>query len=211
MAAAVVFIDESGLPLLTMKRLGQMLEVESMSLYRYVPDKSHLLDAVAETIVDEISVDPAVFHEPTNGWQHFLRHLAHGVRRMALRHPNAFPLLASHPPGASGLRAPLRNLYWAEAVMAGLTAEGFSDEIAMATYRAFSRFLLGHLLQEVAPRSDVMNHYLLDDLDAMQDRNRRSAFPTLARLQRGPSHSNASIEFDASLEGLLSLIALQRS
>ncbi len=38
--AAIAFIDESGLPGLSMRRLGDMLGVEAMSLYRYVPGGS---------------------------------------------------------------------------------------------------------------------------------------------------------------------------
>jgi AcrR family transcriptional regulator len=49
---ALAFIDDQGLPGLSMRRLGTMLRVEAMALYRYVPGREQLLDAVVERIVD---------------------------------------------------------------------------------------------------------------------------------------------------------------
>ena len=46
--AAVAFIDAEGLAGLTMRRLGATLDVEAMSLYRYVPGREELLDAVVD-------------------------------------------------------------------------------------------------------------------------------------------------------------------
>jgi len=50
--AALEFIDANGLPGLTMRRLGEQLGVEAMALYRYVPSKEDLLDAVVEHVED---------------------------------------------------------------------------------------------------------------------------------------------------------------
>ena len=127
-AAAISFIDEHGLPGLTMRRLGAILGVEAMSLYRYVPGRESLLDAVVESIVEEMAVDDDVIDSPRDGWQDFLQRLAHGIRRVALTHPRAFPLVASRPPEAPWLRPPLRTLRWVERFLDALIAEGFSDD-----------------------------------------------------------------------------------
>ena len=87
--------------------------------------------------------DEEIKQPPVDGWQDFLQRLAHGVRRVALAHPKAFPLVASRPPEAPWLRPPLRSLDWVEAFLRGLTDEGFTDEAAVAAYRAFTSFLLG--------------------------------------------------------------------
>ena len=126
------------------------LGVEGMSLYRYVPGREALLDGIVESIIDEMYLDEDVLHKPEHGWQDFLQRFAHGVRRIALSHPRAFPLVASRPPEAPWLRPPLRSLRWVEAFLDGLTSEGFSDEAAVAAYRGFTSFLLGHLLLEVS-------------------------------------------------------------
>ena len=88
---AVRFIDDKGLRELTMRRLGAELGVEAMSLYRYVPGREALLDGVVETVIAEMYDDPDVVTVPRDGWQDFLQRLAHGVRRVALTHPAAFP------------------------------------------------------------------------------------------------------------------------
>ncbi len=45
----------------------------------------------------------------------------------------------------------MRSLRWVESCLAALTSNGFFDEAAMAAYRAYTSFLLDHLLLEVAP------------------------------------------------------------
>src|SRR3954471_14661957 len=148
--AAIAFIDEFGLPGLSMRRLGSILGVEAMSLYRYVPGRENLLDGVVEVVIEAMRHDEDVLDRPRDGWQDFLQRLAHGVRRVALAHPKAFPLVASRPAEAPWLRPPLRSLTWVEAFLDGLGEEGFDDDAAVAAYRAFTSFLLGHLLLEVA-------------------------------------------------------------
>ncbi len=84
--------------------------------------------------------------------------MAHCVRRLALAHPKAFPLIASRPVEAPWLRPPLRSLRWVETFLDGLIGEGFSDTAAVGAYRAFTSFLLGHLLLEVSPSARTWGH-----------------------------------------------------
>lgn len=206
--AAVVFIDDQGLPGLSMRRLGTVLGVEAMSLYRHVSGREQLLDAVVERIVDEMTADPDVLDTPRDGWQDFLQRLAHGIRRVALAHPKAFPLVASRPAEAPWLRPPLRSLRWVELFLEGLRAEGFSDTAAVEAYRAFTGFLLGHLLLEVASYGAD-----LGPLDVVEDEVDRSLtpYPNVWRL-RGPlREDHSAVEFEDSLENLLQRLALIRT
>ena len=68
-AAAVEFIETDGLASLTMRRLGERLGVEAMSLYRYVPGKEDLLDAVVESLVMQMDWDGEVLASPRDGWR----------------------------------------------------------------------------------------------------------------------------------------------
>lgn len=206
--AAVTFIDEHGLPGLSMRRLGTALGVEAMSLYRYVPGREQLLDAVVECIVDDMEHDPDVLDHPEAGWQDYLQRLAHGIRRVALTHPKAFPLVASRPAEAPWLRPPLRSLRWVEAFLDGLTAEGFSDAAAVEAYRAFTSFLLGHLLLEVAVLGADLGP--LDVLEEDGDTSLAS-FPSIQRLREPLREDHSAIEFEDSLESLLQRLALIRS
>jgi AcrR family transcriptional regulator len=205
--AAIEFIDREGLPGLSMRRLGGLLGVEAMSLYRYVPGRENLLDAVVETILDEMHDDADVLPEPRDGWQDFLQRLAHGIRRVALAHPKSFPLVASRPTEAPWLRPPLRSLRWVEAFLDGLLAEGFSDDAVVAAYRAFTSFLLGHLLLEVAALgADVGPLDVLDDGESLP--TEPTAHPTVTRLGDALAENHSALEFEIALEDLLNRIAL---
>lgn len=207
--AAVTFIDDHGLPGLSMRRLGTLLGVEAMSLYRYVPGREQLLDAVVDRIVGEMDVDPEVLAGPEHGWQDYLQRFAHGVRRVALAHPNAFPLVASRPAEAPWLRPPLRSLAWVEAFLDGLAREGFSDQAAIEAYRAFTSFLLGHLLLEVGALGAD-----LGPLDVVEEEDADTSlahFPNIRRLAGPLRENHASIEFEDSLENLLQRLALIRT
>src|SRR3954463_6276754 len=107
-ATAIAFVDANGLTALTMRRLGQELGVEAMSLYRYVNGREDLLEGVVDRLVDQIRVEPGTRMEPEDGWQAFLQWMAHSVRRLALQHPAVFPLVATRHPAAPWLRPPLR-------------------------------------------------------------------------------------------------------
>jgi AcrR family transcriptional regulator len=208
--AAIAFIDEAGLASLTMRRLGGRLGVEAMSLYRYVPGRENLLDAVVGAVMDRMSSDPEVLREPRDGWQDFLQRLAHGVRRVALAHPKVFPLVASRPPEAPWLRPPLRSLDWVERFLDALVREGFSDDAAVGAYRAFTSFLLGHLLLESAVHGGDVGP--LDVVEGGEDLpTSLGDYPTVARFRRALSEDHSAVEFEESLENLLDRIALIRT
>ncbi len=209
-AKAVEYIDEFGLAGLSMRRLGSMLGVEAMSLYRYVPGRENLLDAVVDSILVEMENDPEILSAPRDGWQDFLIRLAHGVRRVALSHPKAFPLVASRPVEAPWLRPPLRSMAWVEAFLDGLISEGFDDDSAAGAYRAFTSFLLGHLLLEVSALGADVGP--LDVADDGEDRNQRdTTFPTVERLRDALSEDHSALEFEEALESLVNRIALIQS
>lgn len=204
-AEALVFLEEVGPSGLTMRRLGQRLGVEAMSLYRYVPGKEDLLDAVVESLVNGMYADPEVIDAPRDGWQDFLQRLAHGVRRIALDHVQAFPLVASRPPEAPWLRPPLRSLDWVETFLSGLRQEGFSERAAVAAYRAFTSFLLGSLLLEVAGRGADIGP--LDTLDDGSDEDTRlTDYPHVRAMAADLAEDHSATEFEEALEHLLDRI-----
>jgi len=207
LTAAIAFIDEHGLSALTMRRLGATLGVEAMALYRYVPGREDLLDGVVdrvvETLFDKDDGDD-IYVEDHNGWQDYLMRLGHGVRRIALAHPSVFPLVASRPPAAPWVRPPLRSLRMVESFLGTLTEAGFSDQAAVAAYRAYSSFLLGHLLLEVTQIGAQVS--LLDQPEGdpeAQANTDMSQFPTLLRSEPLLSRDKSAGEFEEALENLL--------
>ncbi len=203
LAAGLEFIDQHGLEALTMRRMGAHLGVEGMALYRHVTGREDLLDGVVDLVVDELYGDPEVYLAPQHGWQDYLQRLAHGVRRMAIAHPALFPLIATRPPAAPWIRPPLRSLRWLESFLDALTTHGFSDGAAVAAYRAYTSFLLGHLLLEVSQRGVPISP--LDDPEAtphVEDRS-LAAYPLVRRFSPLLSEDESTAEFEESLENLL--------
>jgi AcrR family transcriptional regulator len=205
--AAVAFVDENGLRGLTMRRLGSELGVEAMSLYRYVAGREELLDGIVEKVLAEMAEDSEIRDAPTDGWQDFLQRLAHGFRRVALAHPGVFPLLAARPPEAPWIRPPLRDLQWVERFLNGLLGAGFSDETAVGAYRAFTSFLLGHLLLEVSTKGADVGP--LDILDPGTDPSPGlDDYPHVERLSKALGEDHSATEFEESLENLLDRLQL---
>src|SRR5262245_15135017 len=85
-AVAIRLADREGTAALTMDRIGAELGVAAMSLYNHVANKEALLDALAETLLREITVPPAA------GWETLVREGFQSVRHVAHRHPALFPL-----------------------------------------------------------------------------------------------------------------------
>jgi hypothetical protein len=126
--------------------------------------------------------------------------VAHCVRRSALAHPNVFPLVATRPPEAPWIRPPLRSLRWVEAFLFSLRQQGFTQDEAVYTYRAFTSFLLGHLLLEVAA---------LTPQPAQAAKEQPSStlhleeYPNLRELRGKLAENAAAQEFEESLDNLL--------
>jgi len=199
--AALTLLDESGLSAVTMRAVAQRLDVEAMSLYRYVASRDRMLDAVIDEVVDELADDPAVELSPTVGWEDWLTGMAHGVRRYSRKHPRAFPLIATHPSSAPWLNPPLRSQRWVEALLAGLVGAGFDDRETLFAYRVFNTFLLGYLLLETTA-------LVSPGIEASGGASPATAadFPTLARLAAELAEDAWDREFDSGVQAMLARI-----
>jgi AcrR family transcriptional regulator len=210
LSAAVEFIDREGLPALTMRRLGKDLGVEAMALYRYVPSREELLDGIVETVLDALHHDPEVHLHAEHGWQDYLQRLAHGIRRIALAHPAVFPLVATRPPDAPWIRPPLRSLPWLESFFTVLTEHGFGNEAAVVAYRAYTTFLLGHLLLEVTHQGVVLTteEEAEAPVGADSDGMGLEKYPHLRELESMLDQDETVTEFEEALESLLDRLDL---
>jgi AcrR family transcriptional regulator len=207
---AIRFIDRNGLSALSMRRLAKELGVEAMSLYRHVNGREDLLEGVVDRMVAQLQLRPDRQQlGPADGWQSYLQWLAHGVRSLARQHPNAFPLIATRHPAAPWLRPPLRSLDVVEDFFAMLMARGFNDVRAVMAYRAFSSFLLGHLLLEASllgaqtsPAEEPLDEGESDVPGADQKLD-LAMFPHVQRLEGPLSEDRAAAEFEQALEDVL--------
>jgi AcrR family transcriptional regulator len=201
LGGAIAMVDRDGLRELTMRKLGAYLGVEGMALYRYVPGRDALLDGIVETVIDELYGDPDVLVSSPD-WPDYLYRLAHGIRRIALAHPEVFPLVATRPPAAPWVRPPLRSLRWMESFLQEFRDCGFSDRAAVAAYQAFSSFLLGHLLLEVSALGADIGP--VDDPEPRApDIDDLSGYPLLQHLKPLLSENRSAEVFDSSLQVLI--------
>src|SRR4051794_9883466 len=87
LTAAVALADAGGLEALTMRRLGEDLGVEAMSLYKHVANKEDLLDGMVDLVFAEIDL-PREHAE----WRTAMRARAVSARSALTRHPWATAL-----------------------------------------------------------------------------------------------------------------------
>jgi AcrR family transcriptional regulator len=198
---AVSLIDSQGLKALTMRRLGEYLDVEAMAIYHHIHGREELLDAVVESVIDELYADPEV-HMHSTEWQQYLYRLAHGVRRIALAHPEVFPLVCTRPPAAPWVRPPLRSLRWMESFLETLHRCGFSDTASVAAYQLFSSFLLGNLLLEVSNKGVDIGPVDDPEPDQPSPTAVLDDYPRLRHLQPHLSRDRSYDIFAESLEVL---------
>ncbi|OCB47583.1 TetR family transcriptional regulator [Mycobacterium vulneris] len=203
---AIELIDREGLAKLTMRRLGAACGVEAMALYRYVHSRGDLLTGVVNHIVDRLYTDQLAARRQEDGWQDFLIRLGHGVRRIAIEHPEVFPLVATEAPEAPWVRPPLRSLRWMETFLETLISYGFSDDAAVAAYRTYTTFLVGQLLLEVSARGVALSpdEAVLDDVPRPD--TSLADYPNLRRLQPKLAEDHSSDEFEEAMEALLDRI-----
>ncbi len=137
--AAVALADETGLEALSMRKLGQQLGVEAMSLYNHVANKDDLLDGMVDVVFSEIDL-PATDAD----WRAAMRRRADAVREALARHPWATRLMELRTsPGPASLRHH-------EAVLDCLRTEGFSVEDATHAYWLLDSYIYGFAIQEAS-------------------------------------------------------------
>ena len=213
--AALRFIDQHGTQGLTMRGLGQHLGVEAMALYRYVTGRDELLEAVVNWLLEGLRND--LNAQLSETWQAYLQTLAHAVRRIAVEHAEAFPLVATRHPAAPWLRPPLRSLELVEDFLSTLSEHGFTDRQVVDAYHSFSSFLLGQLLPESAIRGADPSPVKLasgeGDAKIPNEDNQidLTGNPSVARLRRLLSEDRSQEEFELSLETLLDRLELNLS
>lgn len=141
--AAMVLADESGIESLSMRRLGQALGVEAMSLYNHVANKDDILNAIVDIVESEIELP-----SPGADWKAALRKTAISYHDVLVRHPWAASLTLS----ATGTR-PARWRYM-NAILGCLREAGFSAEMTDHGYHALESHISGFTLWAVQLQFD---------------------------------------------------------
>jgi AcrR family transcriptional regulator len=136
--AAVALADRSGIDSLTMRRLGQELGVEAMSLYNHVANKDEILDGIVDLVLSDIEVPG-----PGTHWKTAMRHRAISAHQVLLAHPWAAQLIMSRFNIGPGMTRYL------DATLGRLRAGGFSIEGALDAWNTLDSHLYGFTLQKL--------------------------------------------------------------
>ena len=137
--AAVALADDSGIGALSMRKLGQVLGVEAMSLYNHVANKSDLLDGMIDIVFSEIGLPAG-----DSGWKQAMRQRAISAREVLARHRWAIGLMESRrSPGPATLRHH-------DAVLGCLRQAGFPVDLTAHAYSLLDSYIYGFALQEAS-------------------------------------------------------------
>ncbi|WP_214407282.1 TetR/AcrR family transcriptional regulator C-terminal domain-containing protein [Pseudonocardia lacus] len=167
--AAAALADRDGLAALTMRKLGQELGVEAMSLYKHVANKDEVLDGLAELLLAE-------FDPPTDdvGWREAMRRHAVSARATLARHPWGPVVLSRSGPSP----AMLRNL---DSVIGSLRRSGFSVELAAHAISLLDSYVYGWAVQEASLPFDTPDE-LAELTGAIMEGFSAEEYPHLAEM-----------------------------
>jgi AcrR family transcriptional regulator len=139
--AALALADASGLEAVSMRRLGQALGVEAMSLYNHVANKDAILDGIVERVLAEVELPGA-----SAAWEEELRRCALSLHEALRRHPWACGLVMAPAAGPAALAARLRYI---EALLHTLREAGFTPEQAYHAYHVIDAHTVGFTMWEL--------------------------------------------------------------
>jgi AcrR family transcriptional regulator len=193
--AALELVDAEGVDALTMRRLGEKLGFEAMSLYRHVESKDDVLDGLLDLVIAE--------WEPPAGDGDFadsVRRSAVSVHEALERHRWAATLLMRTP----RLR-PARIAYM-NSLLGRLRESGFDADTTYVAYHVLDAHIFGFSLWETAYRAaaidddlaeQVMRAIPWDDLPHLREHRDQ-------HLTEGPHQAESAfaLGLDLILEGL---------
>jgi AcrR family transcriptional regulator len=188
--AAIALADRDGIGSLTMRRLGQELGVEAMSLYNHVRNKNDILDGIVDLALGYIEV-------PATGtpWRTAMRKRSISAHEVLLAHPWAALQIMSRFNIGPGMTRYL------DATLGRLREGGFSIEGALDAWHTLDSHLYGFTLQQLglpfevdeAPRvsADVLS------------RLRTEEFPYVAEIITEVMRSGRTEDFEFGLDLIL--------
>ena len=191
--AAVALADRHGIEAVSMRRLGQELGIEAMSIYTHVRSKEDLLGGMVEVVIGQIPSQRA-----RGDWKRSLRRTIMAARAVLLRHP------------------------WAPRLIEDLTEPGpavmrhFDTVIGLLREGGFSLEMTHHALHLLGSRVLGFTQELFDDspdLDpeaaAALAEQIGATLPYVAEMALAATHEgglggcDTDVEFEFSLDVIL--------
>jgi AcrR family transcriptional regulator len=198
--AAINLADKGGIESLSMRKLGQELGVEAMSLYNHVANKDEILDGVVDVIVSEINEAQSRIDLPSRDWKAAMRQRVLAAREILLRHPWMPGVLETR----TNMSTPMLRYYDS---LVGLLREG-----------GFSIDLIHHALHALGSRALGFAQELYDDSQELEPDQLEvflnqiaDEYPHITEMARQVSHDDDTtlgwcddqVEFEFALDLIL--------
>ena len=202
LAQAIALADADEIEGLSMRKLGQALGVEAMSLYNYFANKGELVAAMVDHVIEQFELP-----EDEPKWDQAIRRCAVSAHDLLLAHPWACAL-ALVPSDTRAMRGPrLRYMEW---LLRTLRGARFSADLSYSAYHTLDSHIFGFTLWQLghakaarvlAPEGEDIEQWAARLIDQM-----RPEFPYLA--EHGEQHMSAGApdgrqEFEFGLDLIL--------
>src|SRR6185503_7862605 len=190
LAAALELVDEQGIEALSMRKLGQSLGYEAMSLYNHVANKDDLLDGILDLVLAEMEPPDRDGGLPA-------------IRSAAL---SAHEALKRHPWAATMLMAPTRirpaRIQYMDALLASLRHAGLSADTTYHAYHVLDAHIVGFSLW--ASTHGKMPEHIEDARAWFEEMIPVATLPYLhehglQHLDEGPHHDVSAFEYGLDL------------
>jgi AcrR family transcriptional regulator len=199
--AAIELADRDGIDAVSMRKLGQQLGIEAMSLYTHVKSKDDLLDGMADAVVATVPTDR---HGPD--WKATLRETILGSRDAMLHHPWAAGVIESREaPGPA-------TIQYMDAVARILLEAGFSADLAHHSLHVLGSRVLGFSQDLFDDKAQVD-----PEAAAAVARQLASVYPSVGAIALAASHEGGlggcddDVEFRFGLEIILDGLERRRA
>lgn len=191
--AAIALADKSGIESLSMRKLGQALGVEAMSLYRHVANRHEILDGIVDLVISEIEI-------PVKGedWKTAMRRRALSAREVLSRHPWAAGLFESQR------RMSPETLRYADAIIGTLRDAGFPTAIAYQAFFTLDSYIYGFILQVSSWGIDA--EQMPEETERLRPQVPQEAYPNIIAVMEHVMSSKPSPGMSSEFEFGLGLI-----
>lgn len=182
---ALDILNRDGLDGVTLRRLAGELEIKAASIYWHIPNKSELLDEMANAILEK-QFNAFDFENDERDWEEWLSTLAHELRAAMLAYQDGARVVAGTHPDLGQVLLKLWDL-----TVRVLHNAGFRYDMAATITVTVTNFTFGSVIEEQSSqlpesgpkmRRDKLPEALRASLDEWQDENADQRFDTAVRL-----------------------------
>jgi AcrR family transcriptional regulator len=175
--AAIALADERGIESVSMRKLGQALGVEAMSLYNHVSNKDEILDGMVDLVMDEINQAASEIEVHSADWKRALRARVLAAREVLLIHRWAAGVIETR----SNMNPPMLRYY--DSLVGQLREAGFSIDLTHHALHVLGSRALG-FTQELYDDSDEVDQEAM----AMFMQQMAGEYPHITEMAKQITH-----------------------